>query len=264
MARPPKLTVDYFPHDTDASEGRTLTILQSKYGNDGYAFWFKLLQILGKTSGHSYDYNKLADLEFLCAKTHQKDTETILNILETLSNLGALDHELYEHKIIWSQNFVDRVADAYGRTIGGIPQKPVIVDKKAEKPAETKHINADNPKNDTETPQTKLKESKGKERKVNKGDGFILPDWINNNTWNDFLEVRKNLKATPTLKAKQLLVKDLENYKAAGDDPNEVINQSIKNSWKGLFPLKDGRKDGIHKNNPLKSEEYTPSPPFRE
>jgi len=49
MARPRKQTVDYFPHDTDVSSGKTLTILQSKYGNDGYAFWFKLLRMPGVT-----------------------------------------------------------------------------------------------------------------------------------------------------------------------------------------------------------------------
>ncbi len=46
--------------------------------------------------------------------------------------------------------------------------------------------------------------------------------------------MRKRL-STPTERAVQLLVKDLEKYKIDGDDPNEIINQSIKNGWKGLF-----------------------------
>lgn len=53
MARPTKETVDYFPHFVKC--GRTIFILESKYGNDGYAFWFKLLEILGDTEGHYYD-----------------------------------------------------------------------------------------------------------------------------------------------------------------------------------------------------------------
>ena len=101
MARPYKLTVDYFPHDTDASEGKTLTIIQAKYGNDGYAFWFKLLQLLGKSNGLYYDFNNPSDLEFLSAKTHQKDTETTKAILETLAVLGAIDGELYKNGYIW-------------------------------------------------------------------------------------------------------------------------------------------------------------------
>lgn len=45
MARPKKQTVDYFPHFVKG--GRTIFILENKFGNDGYAFWFKLLEILG-------------------------------------------------------------------------------------------------------------------------------------------------------------------------------------------------------------------------
>ncbi len=39
MARPLKQTVDYFPHDSHASDSKTLFILESKFGNDGYAFY---------------------------------------------------------------------------------------------------------------------------------------------------------------------------------------------------------------------------------
>ncbi len=49
MARPKKQTVDYFPHFVKG--GRTIFILENKFGNDGYAFWFKLLEILGESEG---------------------------------------------------------------------------------------------------------------------------------------------------------------------------------------------------------------------
>ena len=156
MARPQKQTVDYFPHDTDASESKTLTIIQAKYGNDGYAFWFKILQLLGKSPGHYFDFNKPADWEFLLAKTHIKDTETAKGILDTLSLLDAIDSELYHQGIIWCQKFVDRIADAYGRTVSGVPQRPkpeVSVTKSGESVSR-------NPENATEMPQTKVKETK--------------------------------------------------------------------------------------------------------
>ena len=51
MARPQKQTVKYFPHDTDASDGKTLTIIQAKYGNDGYAFWLSYSNYSAKPQG---------------------------------------------------------------------------------------------------------------------------------------------------------------------------------------------------------------------
>jgi len=46
MARPNKQGVDYFPHFVN--HGKTMFILEEKFGNNGYAFWFKLLELLGK------------------------------------------------------------------------------------------------------------------------------------------------------------------------------------------------------------------------
>jgi len=250
MARPNKQTVAYFPHDTDASEGKTLTIIQSKYGNDGYAFWFKLLQLLGKSPGHYFDFNNPADWEFLLAKTHQKDTETARKTLETLAVLDAIDKELYENGVIWCQKFVDGVADAYNRTVEGAPQRPENLVNVA-----IKDVSANNNhQKDTLTPQTKriLKE-KEKEKDT------ILPDWINKETWEAFLEMRKVKKAMPTENAKALLIKELEKFRLAGDDPNEVLNQSTMNSWKGIFPLK-GAGNGTHKSSPGKTPTHYTRP----
>ena len=160
MARPNKMTIDYFPHDTDASDGKTLTIIQNKFGNDGYAFWFKLLQLLGKSAGHYYDFNNASDWEFLLAKTHINDTETAVNVLNMLAVLGAIDEELYKNKIIWSQNFVDGIADAYKRTSQGVPQKPILQDIKSVI-ADNNGVNVNkNPKKTTLMPQTKLNKTK--------------------------------------------------------------------------------------------------------
>lgn len=48
MARPTKTSVDYFPHMTHS--GKTIAILEARWGNDGYAFWFKLLELLGDSA----------------------------------------------------------------------------------------------------------------------------------------------------------------------------------------------------------------------
>ena len=59
MARPLKTTVDYFPHATQT--GKTIAILEAHWGNDGYAFWFKILEVLGGSAGFCYNCNKPAD-----------------------------------------------------------------------------------------------------------------------------------------------------------------------------------------------------------
>ena len=76
-----------------------------------------------------------------------------------------------------------------------------------------------------------------------------LPGWIDRALWDAFLEMRKERKAVQTDHALSLIVKDLEKFKAAGDDPNAILKMSITNSWKGVFPLKGGLS-GTHQQNP--------------
>lgn len=175
MGRPRKQTVDYFPHDADASDKKTLYILESKFGNDGYAFWFKLLELLAKSEGHFYDVRNPAAWEFLLAKTHVKE-DIGQRILNTLAELDAIDKELWGQKIIWSQNLVDNVADAYRNRKAEIPTKPSFLQEKSPK---GRVSDVRNPQGDGITevrnPHTKLKETKLKDTK-GEGEGGMGGD----------------------------------------------------------------------------------------
>jgi hypothetical protein len=64
-------------------------------------------------------------------------------------------------------------------------------------------------------------------------------------TLKEFEQMRKEIKAPMSAKAKELLVAKLQ--RLAGDDTDlkiEILNQSIMNSWKGVFALKDGNDNG--------------------
>jgi len=135
MGRNQKAIVDYFPHDVSASEGRTLTIMQSKFGNDGYACFFKLLELLGRTDGHAFDFSNYHDWLFLLTKMGLTDAEEANNILLELAKLGAIDEDLYvNEKIIWCQKFVDNLSTVYKRRNGPPPKKPskIIVNRNSE------------------------------------------------------------------------------------------------------------------------------------
>ncbi len=79
-----------------------------------------------------------------------------------------------------------------------------------------------------------------------------LPEWLNKETWGNFLLMRKTMKALPTTHATKLLLKRLDELRITGDDPNAILNQSIMNNWKGLFPLKEGgNAHGTNPKNPI-------------
>jgi hypothetical protein len=153
MSRPKKQTVDYFPHD--CSHKKTMFILEQRYGNNGYSFWFKLLEMLGNTEGHFIDLNKSESWEFLQAITRLDDS-ICKEILDLLAKLDAIDNELWENKIIWSENFIERITFVYSNRRVATPTKPNNYKKKPQR----LHVSTN------ENPQSKVKYSKVKESKV--------------------------------------------------------------------------------------------------
>ena len=105
MARPLKVTVAYFSHDADASEGKTLSILFNHFGHEGISAWWLLLERISRTRNHVISTRNPEDLEFLAAKMHFKP-DRLREILAKMAELEAIDRELFERGLIWSQNFV--------------------------------------------------------------------------------------------------------------------------------------------------------------
>ncbi|MDX9804176.1 MAG: DUF4373 domain-containing protein [Dehalococcoidales bacterium] len=121
--RPEKTTVEYFPHFTASK--KTIFTLEGLYGNDGYAFWFKLLEILGSSQGHYYKFCSKSDWLYLVSRTGVSE-ERAKSILNTLVDLEAIDEKLYKKNVIWSDNFLKNIAYVYEKRKGEIPKKPII------------------------------------------------------------------------------------------------------------------------------------------
>jgi len=145
MARPIKQTVDYFPHLVN--KGKTKLILQNEFGNDGYAFWYQLLELLCLTENQVYDYNNPASWRLLLAETHVIENNAI-KILQLLADLEAIDPELHKAKIIWSQNLVENLELVYKRRSTGMPEKPVIANKYTVNVNNNRHTKQDKTKQD--------------------------------------------------------------------------------------------------------------------
>lgn len=162
MSRPSTNTVPYFSHDSDASEKKTLSIIKGIYGLEGIGFWWTLLEWLAKTENHYLDVRIDSDLEFLVQKlglSLQLGTE----IFNKLSSLNAIDNILWEHKVIWSQNFVNRLSDVYKKRGRKLPSKPCFCDSNCKHTIENTNISVtEMPITDTVMPQSKVKYSKVK------------------------------------------------------------------------------------------------------
>ncbi len=80
-------------------------------------------------------------------------------------------------------------------------------------------------------------------RRGRKKGGYVfggIPDWINQESWDEYVSMRERIKAPMTDYAKHLTVLELEKLKKDGNDPAAVLNQSSQKSWRGLFAIDKG------------------------
>jgi len=112
MARKDKFTVDYFPHNV--KHGKSMFIIENRFGNDGYAFWFKMLELLGSSDHHYIDCRDDETFEYLLA--YAKVSQELANeILGTLAKLKKIHPGFWGNKVIWSSLFVENIDDVYKR-----------------------------------------------------------------------------------------------------------------------------------------------------
>lgn len=228
MARPQKQCVDYFPHDNDASSYGTVSILFNHFGHEGISFYWQLREIVSRTETHVIRLETPDSMEETAARL-RFTPERMLEILAKMAYLNVIDPKLWEYKIIWWQELVDSVADVYKNRKQAVPIKPVVSG------VETIVSGKETPVSTNENPQSKVKESKVEETKVSKE--INLPEWIDKELWTEFLKIRSKIKAVNSHKALSSLITELKKLKNSGNDPNKVIEQSIRNSWKDVYQL---------------------------
>jgi len=79
-----------------------------------------------------------------------------------------------------------------------------------------------------------------KNEKNNKNKTFYPNDEILNEAFKEYVSMRKQIKAPMTDRAITLAMKKLDELSGGDNDKAvKIVNQSVMNSWKGLFPLKD-------------------------
>jgi hypothetical protein len=92
----------------------------------------------------------------------------------------------------------------------------------------------------------------GKEpRPPRKQSTFELPAIINPDTWKAFEEHRQKLRKPMTDRARNLIVMEIMKL---GQDPDELLEQSIRKGWQDVFPLKTQNQESVAPESSGKSK----------
>lgn len=252
MARPIKNGMDYFPHDTDASSDEKLEALRSLYKNDGYAFYFILLERIYRSENGELSIENEAVFKLLLRRigvSHTKFTK----MLQTSFELNLFNKEKFENEKVITSNGIKRRASS----IETERERKRKQYKSKKNTGEMEEISEVSPgvfpgETSGETPQSKEKQSKAKiddddnarEEKFNFVKFFVSKNPIHlNQYWQDTLieleekYSEKWLKEATSRyflgngKSANFLVTTLRNWeKVGGEEPWNV--SSAKNNGK--------------------------------
>lgn len=87
------------------------------------------------------------------------------------------------------------------------------------------------------------------DNKKNKQKKFEIPDWLPEQEWNDWLEMRRKNKKNATELAKQRALKKLAEFRDQGQDIAKVIIQSTDKCYTDFYEVK-GKQGNENQNRP--------------
>lgn len=237
MARPNKEGLDYFPIDCKMDD--KVYMVEVELGLEGFALFIKLLMKI-------YNENYYIEWTERKAKIFAKQNNTNIDIINKLINVcfseDLFNKKLYKKYQILTSNGIQK---RYFHSIK--TRKGIYVIKEYLVNGISNYIdNADNVNinsiNDSinsikvkHNTHSKVKYSKEENSIIKKSENFIQ-------TWKDFREMRKKKNKSMTPKAEELILKELNKLDSNEAGQIAILNQSIMNSWQGVFPLKDKSK----------------------
>ncbi len=155
MARPLKLGMDYFPHDVGAADDEKIDAMRAIHGNDGYAFYFILLERIYRTDNGCLDISN----RFLKAAVARKvgvDQNKFESMLSDAAEIGLFDKESFQNSGIITSHGIRKRVDEINRQREKWRNKRII----------SRDNSGDNPSN-PEDNMERTPESKAKKIKVN-------------------------------------------------------------------------------------------------
>lgn len=187
------------------------------------SLYIAILSYHNEEKGCSYpSYKKLKQ------RSKIKKDETLIKTLKSLIEKGYVKKE----------------------TLKGTGNKYYIVTPKTEYPQKqstSKNGGTPTPKREEHLPQKRSTTNTNTNTNTNnnnkKGYDAILNSYTENQTLKDtlleFVKMRKTIKKPMTDRALSLLLKKLDNLTNIEENKIKIVEQSILNSWQGIFPLKD-------------------------
>jgi len=210
----------YFSHDYDPTGDPKMGAMLGEYGGMGYGCFWRITEMLHSEETHRLPLKKYIFIAI--AKQMLTSAEMIENFIKSCIE----DYELFhsDGKIFWSKR-VDRNLD----------KRALISEKRADAGRKGGISKAIAKQNIAIAKQNVAKERKGKEIY----NEYSFFDSVFSDVWKSYLEMRISIRKKATKNAEKLVLNKLQDMTKGNKElAIKIVEQSIENSWQGVFPLR--------------------------
>jgi uncharacterized protein YdaU (DUF1376 family) len=195
-------------------------------------------------------YRDLIDWYYLEETPIPLDTQVVMRRLRLVSDeeAKALQNVLSDFFQI-EDGYRHARIDADILAYHAMAEKNRINGKLGGRPKKTQWVNLANPNESQNNPNQEPITNNHKPPLKPKAPATPLPDWLDAELWADFKAHRIASKSKMTPRAEALALAELANLKEAGQNPADVIRQSIMRGWKGLFALPGKDENAAKRKN---------------
>jgi hypothetical protein len=241
MARPKKEGLDYFSIDTDFDSDEKIESIILMHQNNGLVWILRFWQKAYRTMTGLVDFRGL--FAELFANKCRITIEEHQNILKTAVSVDFC-HEV-EVGIYTSHGIQKRISMvSKDRSEAILRQKEKVKESKVKDCHSYSANNSEQLQNNAKLMRT---HSDGnailcKEKEIKYKTSIDIPDHLKE-IWPEFLKMRKLIKKPATEKAQENIIKKLFELSQDYEMQIKILNQSISNSWQGIFPIKENQQE---------------------
>lgn len=266
MARPIKKGLDYFPFDIDWKKG-ALEYLYCMYGILGVAVIKLSLEprIYGG-EGYFVEYNERSSLIFsnefgdqlsVIDTRDKKRPEIYDEIVRSAIEYGIFDKEMYKkYGILTSADIQETYVRAKEKSQRVEMESRYLLLSDVKIPKNVELIGVYGEETPVSSPENSTKESKVKKSIVNKSKeekrkngGYdeilsVIEDEELKSLYYEFIKMRKLIKSPMTDRALITLIDKVNSLEPVSiERRKQLLENSIVNNWKSVYPLKDDETD---------------------
>lgn len=200
-------------------------------------------------------YFKLINYYYDSEAPIPEETQTVIRRLRLGSHEETVRLLLKEFFVLEDSGWVNKRCDEEIKKYHQKADRNKSVGKLGGRPKKNKELE-DNPEKTQTVSKKNPQKTLTKNQEPRTNNQLVLPTWLPEKNWNEWLEYRRSAKKPMSELAMTKFINQLQNFVNQGYDPIKLIDTAIASSWATVYARDDAKKVATSGSDLMKGVTY--------